>query len=75
MSEEIVEYVDTEVEAVKKKAYLIIGVIPRDTRAVAKQIQAKLEFETNDMVNLISEQDLVYDYVSDKGYHPLCLKA
>lgn len=74
MSEEIVEDVEIEVEEVKKKAYLVIGVIPRDTRAVAKQIQAKLEFETNDMVNLISEQDLVYDYVSDKGYHPLCLK-
>jgi hypothetical protein len=71
MSEEIKNY---EVEIIKKKAYLIIGVIPRDTRAVAQQIQARLEYETKGRIDHVSEQDMMYEYVSVKGYHPLCLK-
>ena len=65
---------EDEVEVIKKKAYLIIGVLPRDTRAVAQQIQVNLEFETEMSVNHVSEQDMVSEYVFNKGYHPLCLK-
>lgn len=65
---------ESEVEIVKKKAHLIIGVIPKDTRSVAQHIQANLEFETNGRIVRISEQDLICEYVEGKGYHPLCLK-
>lgn len=63
-----------EVTVVKKKAYLVLGVIPKDTRAVSQQIRANLEFETNGRVDHMSESDLVAEYVEGKGYHPLCLR-
>lgn len=63
-----------KIEAAKKKAYLVIGVISKDTCAVAKQIQANLEFETTGRFDRISEQDLTSEYVEGRGYHPLCLK-
>jgi hypothetical protein len=71
MSDEI-EKDAPEVEVVKKKAYLVVGVIPKDTRAVAQHIQVNLEYETHGRIDRISEQDLICEYVEGKGYHPLC---
>lgn len=65
--------VNNEFEVVKK-AYLVIGILPRDVRAVAQQIQINHEHETGKLFIGISEQDLTYDYVEKKGLHPLCLK-
>lgn len=73
MSEDAVDAVDDEFEVVKK-AYLVIGVLPRDMRAVAQQIQINLEHETGKLFVSISEQDLTYDYVERRGLYPLCLK-
>lgn len=65
---------ETEVESIKKKLYLVIGVIPKDISSVALHIQANLEFETNKRIVRISEQEMIYDYAEKMGYHPLCLK-
>lgn len=66
---------DTEVDVVKKKkANLVVGVIPKDTRAVAKHLQVNLEYETSLRIDMFSEQDLIDDYVDSKGFHPLCRK-
>lgn len=61
-------------EEVKKKVYLVVGILPKDTRAVAQGIQINLEHETGKLFNHISEQDLSYEYVEKNGLHPLCLK-
>lgn len=74
MSEEAVVSGSTEPEVIKKRAYLVIGVIPKDTRSVAQHIQVNLEFESDGRVDRISEQDLVSEYVEGKGYHPLCMR-
>lgn len=71
MNEDAVEDV---VEEVKKKVYLVIGILPRDTRSVAQKIQINLEYETGKLFNRLSEQDLTYEYVESNGLHPLCLK-
>ncbi len=71
MSEDAVEDV---VEEVKKKVYLVVGVLPRDIRSVAQKIQINLEYETGKLFTRLSEQDLTYEYVEKNGLHPLCLK-
>ena len=65
---------NTEVEVVKKKAYLVVGVIPKDTRSVAKHLQVNLEYETSMRIDVVSEQDLIYNYVDNKRFDPLCRK-
>lgn len=71
MNENAVEDVD---EDVKKKVYLVVGILPRDTRSVAQKIQINLEYETGKLFTRLSEQDLTYEYVEKNGLHPLCLK-
>lgn len=68
------DVVEDSLEEVKKKAYLVIGILPRDTKSVAQRIQVNLEYETRKLISHLSEQDLTYEYVEKNGMHPLCLK-
>lgn len=61
-------------EEIKKKVFLVIGILPRDIQSVAQKIQINLEYETGKQFTRISEKDLTYDYIENRGFHPLCLK-
>lgn len=56
----------------KKKAYLVFGVISKDTCSIAQQIQANKEFETSGYFVHLSEKDVVDSFIDTNNFHPLC---
>lgn len=56
-----------------KSAILVIGCSERDTLEVAKKIQVDREYQHNTVWKIVSEKDVLDDYVKTHNYHALCV--